>query len=300
MKTLAIRENKERIEEIKNLVISGMSSKESKIAYGKGLDTFLNWFQEKGKQVLNKATVLEYRAFLEEKGLAPATINLRLTAIRRLIVEMIDNNLIEPYVGQGILRVKGIKTSGVRTGNWLDKKTANKLLRTPDLDTLKGIRDRAILGIAIGSGLRRSEISNLKIEDIQQREGRWVILDLVGKRKKVRTVPISSWVKVAVDLWIEQANITEGFLFRSMRKGGSNIGDNMSSQAVQDVIVKYSGVSAHDLRRTFAKLAHKGGCPIEQIQLSLGHENLKNTEDYLGIDQDLTSAPSDYLGLRLQ
>ncbi len=99
MKTLAIRENKERIEEIKNLVISGMSSKESKIAYGKGLDTFLNWYQEKGKQVLNKATVLEYRAFLEEKGLASATINLRLTAVRRLIVEMIDNNLIEPYVG---------------------------------------------------------------------------------------------------------------------------------------------------------------------------------------------------------
>ena len=73
----------------------------------------------------------------------------------------------------------------------------------------------------------------------------------------------------------------------------------MSSQAVQDVIVKYGKVSAHGLRRTFAKLAFSGGCPIEQIQLSLGHASMQTTERYLDVRQDLTSAPGDYLGLKL-
>ena len=58
-------------------------------------------------------------------------------------------------------------------------------------------------------------------------------------------------------------------------------------------------VAPHDLRRTFAKLAHRGGAPIEQIQLTLGHASVQTTERYLGVQQDLTDAPCDRLGLRL-
>jgi integrase len=57
--------------------------------------------------------------------------------------------------------------------------------------------------------------------------------------------------------------------------------------------------SLHDLSRTFAKLAHKGGSPIDQIQLSLGHDSIQTTEKYLGIEQDLTDAPCDHLGLKI-
>lgn len=60
------------------------------------------------------------------------------------------------------------------------------------------------------------------------------------------------------------------------------------------------GLAAHDLRRTFAKLAHKGGAALDQIQLSLGHASLKTTEVYLGVEQDLTDAPCDRLGLRVE
>ncbi|MBA3632740.1 MAG: site-specific integrase [Acidobacteria bacterium] len=59
------------------------------------------------------------------------------------------------------------------------------------------------------------------------------------------------------------------------------------------------GIAPHDLRRTFAKLAHKGGSPIDQIQLSLGHDSIQTTEKYLGVEQDLTDAPCDHLGLRI-
>jgi integrase len=59
------------------------------------------------------------------------------------------------------------------------------------------------------------------------------------------------------------------------------------------------GIAPHDLRRTFAKLAHKGGSPIDQIQLSLGHDSIQTTEKYIGVEQDLTDAPCDHLGLRI-
>jgi integrase len=59
-------------------------------------------------------------------------------------------------------------------------------------------------------------------------------------------------------------------------------------------------LAPHDLRRTFAKLAHKGHAALEQIQLSLGHASVTTTERYLGVRQDLTDAPCDHLGLRVE
>ena len=79
----------------------------------------------------------------------------------------------------------------------------------------------------------------------------------------------------------------------------------MTPQAVADVVRLYSElagtpVSAHDLRRTFAKLAHKGSGKLDQIQLSLGHASIKTTERYLGVTQDIQDAPCDHSGLRLE
>ena len=62
---------------------------------------------------------------------------------------------------------------------------------------------------------------------------------------------------------------------------------------------KYSNVAPHDLRRTYAKLAHKGGAKLDQIQLSLGQASLTTTERYLGVRQNLDDAPCDYLKLDL-
>jgi integrase len=76
------------------------------------------------------------------------------------------------------------------------------------------------------------------------------------------------------------------------------------TQAIADVVGAYAvplgiDVAPHDCRRTFAKLALKGGARLDQIQLSLGHASIRTTERYLGVEQDLTDAPCDRLGLRL-
>ncbi len=83
------------------------------------------------------------------------------------------------------------------------------------------------------------------------------------------------------------------------------MGESITEKAIYNTVVYYAekskadGIAPHDLRRTFAKLAHKGGSPIDQIQLSLGHDSINTTEKYLGVEQDLTDAPCDHLGLRI-
>jgi integrase len=229
-----------------------------------------------------------------------------MSAIRKLAQEIADNGWLEQSQANGVARVKGVKSQGVRAGNWLTLQDAQALINSPDLTTLKGIRDRAILAVMIGAGLRRSEVAALDFAHVQQREGRWVIVDLVGKGNRVRTVPIPSWAKAAIDEWrTAAASQDAGRVFRSIHKGGWLSGDSMTPQAVRDVVKEHAGrlglgVAAHDLRRTFAKLAHKGGAGLEQIQLSLGHASIKTTERYLGIEQSLTDAPCDRLGLKLE
>jgi hypothetical protein len=119
-----------------------------------------------------------------------------MSAIRKLAVEATDNGLLAPELAAGIQRVKSAKSIGVRMGNWLSLKQAQALLNVPDITTTKGLRDRAIIAVLLGCALRRSEVAALTMSHIQQRDGRWCIVDLVGKHNRVRTVPMPAWVKV--------------------------------------------------------------------------------------------------------
>ena len=148
------------------------------------------------------------------RPLAPATINVRLAAVRRLAYEAADSGLLSPELAAGIQRVKGAKKLGVRLGNWLTVDGCRRLLRAPDEQTLKGKRDRAVLAILLGCGLRRAEVAKLQIRDIQQREEHWAVVDLIGKGRHIRTVPVPDWVKATLDAWTQAAAITGGMLFR--------------------------------------------------------------------------------------
>ncbi len=100
----------------------------------------------------SKTVVLRYLIELESRHLAPATINLRLAAVRRLAYEAADTGLLSPELAAGIRRVKGAKRIGVRLGNWLTVGQSRSLLQALDLQSLKGRRDRAIFVLLRGCG----------------------------------------------------------------------------------------------------------------------------------------------------
>jgi site-specific recombinase XerD len=287
------------------IVLDGLTSPHSKRAYQRHLKHFAEWYRASGERAITKAIVQRYAAELHAQGVAAPTINQKLSAIRRLALEAADNGALDSQIANGIKAVKGVRSEGTRTGNWLTKQDAQRLLNAPDTATLKGLRDRAILAVLIGCGLRRAEAVRLKFEDIQQRDGRWVLVDLIGKRNKVRSVPMASWAKAAVDAYASAAGLSEGVLFRPVKRGGKIMHGRMSAQAIYNLVAQYSGVldfgkiAPHDLRRSFARLAYRGGSALDQIQLSLGHGSIKTTESYLGVQQDLSDAPTDRLGLRL-
>jgi site-specific recombinase XerD len=282
-----------------SLVLNTVDSNETRRAYSRALTDFSTWRLFHGAD-FTRSSVLMYRSELLSSGMGGKNINGRLTAVRRLAAELVDSGQLDPVTGAGIQRVQGVKAEGVRLGNWLSREDAQALLSRPDTTMQKGLRDRAILAILVGCGLRREECANLTFAHIQQREGRWVVVDLIGKRNKTRSIPMPSWCKAALDAWAAAAGITEGVIFRSIHKGGK-VGQGMTAQAIYSIVKMYCpSVACHDLRRTFAKLAYQGGSPLEQIQLSLGHASSKTTEIYLGLSQSMTDAPCDRLGLELE
>lgn len=287
------------------MVLDGLPSENSRRAYERALTDFFLWHKDLGRPQLNKAVVQRYAAELRDSGMAPSSVNQRLSAIRKLAAEAADNGALDPHVASGIRAVKGAHSEGRRTGNWLTREQAQTWLNAPDARTLKGLRDRALLAVLIGCGLRRAEAADLSFDHIQQRDGRWVLVDLIGKRDKIRSVPMPNWTKSAIESWSRASGVAEGLVFRAVNKGDHVVGDGITPQAIRNTVADYAdklknaGVAPHDLRRTFAKLAHKGGAALDQIQLSLGHESIQTTEKYLGVEQDLTDAPCDHLGLRL-
>jgi integrase len=171
---------------------------------------------------------------------------------------------------------------------------------------MEGKRDRAILAVLLGCALRRSELAALECGHIQQRDGRWVLVDLVGKGKRIRTVPIPPFVKVATDAWTAAAGLSEGPLFRRVRrrKYPEKTPEALSERMIWHIVMKYARktglvdkLGPHDLRRTCAKLCRASGGDLEQIQFLLGHASIQTTERYLGSRQNLREAVNDRLGL---
>jgi site-specific recombinase XerD len=287
----------------KSAVLDSLRSRESKRGYRHAIDEFIQWYCSEPRLSFSKVVVTRFRIFLENRNLAAGTINGRLAAVRRLAYEAADAGLLSPELAAGVRRVKGVKKLGVRLGNWLTVEESRRFLQTPPTDTLKGKRDRAILAVLLGCGLRRRELAELEFTHFQQREEHWAIVDLVGKGGHIRTVPVPEWVKTAIDLWVSSAGISTGRLFRCVCRAGKVWGNGVSERVVWHVVKQYakavglSQVAPHDLRRSCAKLCHASGGELEQIQFLLGHVSVQTTERYLGCKQRIRGAVNDHIGI---
>jgi hypothetical protein len=104
---------------LKSLVLDSVSSPIMRRVYNLGLDEFLAWYGQEPRPGFTKATVSAWRVTLEARGLGAVSINMRITAVRRLALEAADNGLLAPELAGGIARVKDGAPKGVRLGNWL-------------------------------------------------------------------------------------------------------------------------------------------------------------------------------------
>src|ERR1051325_8524432 len=114
------------------IVLDSLDSPHSRRAYERHLREFIMWHRASGQAAINKAVVQHYTADLREAGLSPATINQKLSAIHKLAIEAADNGALDSQIANGIKAVKGVRREGTRTGNWLARQQAQKMLNAPD------------------------------------------------------------------------------------------------------------------------------------------------------------------------
>ena len=131
---------------------------------------------------------IDFIASQSVQGLS--TINVRLSAVRKLVGEARRNNMIGSEEAASLTDIPNTSQKGTRLGNWLTREQAKELLAIPNRATLKSKRDYVILALLVGCALRRNELAELDVATIQQREGRWVLADLEGKGRRIRTVAI--------------------------------------------------------------------------------------------------------------
>jgi site-specific recombinase XerD len=290
------------LDHAKNAVLNSLNSPNSRRNYKFAMEQFITWYCSEPRLALNRAVVLRFRLYLESLGLAAGTINQRLAAVRRLAYEAADSGLLSPELAAGIRRMKGVKQLGSRIGNWLTRDQARMLLEKADGEDLRSLRDLAMLSVLLGCGLRRAELSALRIDDLQIRQGHWAVVDLVGKGGHIRTVPMPLWVKAAIDRWISAASVVAGRVFRAVSRHGTLWGKGISENVIWYVVrrcaerMRLDHVAPHDLRRTCAKLCHVNGGELEQIQFLLGHVSVLTTERYLGCKQNLEEPVNDRFG----
>lgn len=238
-------------------------------------------------RAVTRSHVLAWRAQLEIRGLAGATIRRKLAALASLFDHLLENNAVA-----GGNPVHGVKRPKIETNEGkmpaLGDDQAKRLLEAPDTESVKGVRDRAILAVLMYHGLRREEAATLTLSDLVERRG-IKHLRVHGKGKKIRFLPLHPVAAERIYAYLERDSVREqssGPLFRSVR--GKTTGAGVTANGLYTVVahwarvagIEVDGLGVHGLRATAATNALEHDADIAKVQMWLGHANISTTRLY--------------------
>ena len=191
---------------------------------------------------------------------------------------------------------------GTKAHTWLSAAQVVQLTsQCPD--TLEGKRDWIVIALLVGAGLRREELAGLRFDAIKTlptKNGERTVLEVTGKGRKTRVIPLSSKLAYRLHAWRE--TVGDGFIARSLGRS-QQLGESLSAVSIFELVNRYGKkigkpeLAPHDLRRTFAQLGYENGVPITQISTLLGHGSVATTQRYLNLALDVESTASDFIPL---
>src|SRR5260370_37806841 len=146
------------------MVLDSVPSIHSKRNYAKALDDL---FAFCASRPLSRALLMEYRTTIDH--LSPSTINVRLSAIRKLVGEARRNGMIGLEEANNLSEIPNVGQKGTRLTNWLTREQATELLAVPDQSPLNGKRDYVIIALLVACAVRRPELATLSISACQPR-----------------------------------------------------------------------------------------------------------------------------------
>ena len=239
-----------------------------------------------------RSHIIGWRKDMESRGLAPTSIRRKLSALSSLFDYLCERNAVSGNPVDGVKRPVSNGNEGSTPA--LGEAQARRLLAAPPADTLKGVRDRAILATLLYHGIRREELCGLRVKDMQSREG-VKHFRVNGKRDKIRYIPLNPAAQRLIDEYLGlsgHGGDGNGALFRPVKNNRTGQLDRHLDPAslYRNVVRKYgleTGISAevnglcvHSMRATAATNALSHDSDIAKVQEWLGHANVSTTRLY--------------------
>ncbi len=255
-------------------------------AYGRDIAEFLNMFKLKSDFNITSKIINEYLRKLHNLNRKPGTVARKISSLRNFYKYLFDNNHVRsnPFEYARVPRIMRYHP------DYLTVNEVKAILDQPKPENRNGLRDRAILELIYGTGVRISELINLKISSIYDEIG---FIKIVGKGNKERLVPYGRFAAGAVDDYLAKERdklkpeADSEILFLSDRKA------KFSRVGMWKLIKKYARravgnkeVTPHILRHSFATHLIEGGADLRVVQEMLGHASISTTQIYTQVDKE--------------
>jgi tyrosine recombinase XerC len=241
-------------------------------------------------QYIDRSIMRKYIVYLKKDNYSVRSIARKVSTIRSFFNFLLREGIIKINPTINLITPKINK----KLPYFLYSQEVNKLIETPPLNTLLGIRDRAILELLYGTGIRVGELVNLNVHDIDLYEK---TIRIFGKGSKERILPLGNPSIKAIEKYLASRN-----LFRkniSINKNDldalllNRFGGRLSARNIRRIIIKYmkmaglnKKISPHVLRHSFATHLLGGGADLRSVQELLGHESLSTTQIYTHITKE--------------
>ncbi|AOZ72601.1 site-specific tyrosine recombinase XerD [Boudabousia tangfeifanii] len=263
-------------------------------AYRRDCEKYVDFLQEKGCTDVAEITptlVSEFMVHLGKSGLAPASINRTLSAVKALhrygIEEQLTTNdptYLQTSTKLGKQLPKALTTDEVEA----------LLAGTEQADEVISLRDRALLELAYATGARVSELINLSVQDLNT-ENEIAFVTVTGKGNKQRLVPVGSFALQAVEAYLVRSRPAlaakgSGYPELFLNKRGRPLSRQSAWEIIQDAAQRAeitAEVSPHTLRHSFATHLLEGGADIRVVQELLGHASVTTTQIYTKLSNHL-------------
>ncbi len=270
------------------LIEKGLSAKTLE-SYGSDMARYLSFLEKNGiKDISNAGTpvILKYLIFIRNEGLGAKSRARHLVTLRGFYKFLVNEKILK----HDPARLVALPKSGLKLPDVLSVEEVKLLLSIPDTGTPTGARDAAMIELLYASGLRVSELINLKFQDINLEAG---FVRIFGKGSKERIVPIGLFAKEKIDDYLKTSrplllkNIASKYLFVA------RAGKPMTRQGFWKLLKRYAQkagfikkITPHSLRHSFASHLLEGGADLRAVQVMLGHVDISTTQIYTHVARE--------------
>ena len=243
-------------------------------SYKNDIKQYLKYLSDKS---INYYETEEYVKYLNKNKYAKSSINRKIASINKFYEWCQERNYLKETKYKKIKYIKQEKKlPDILTSNYI-----NKLLNSLPTENPKNLRDRTIIELLYSSGLRVSELTNLRINDIKNNGS----IKVLGKGNKTRILPMTNEAYKLIDSWITNSRSfyenekSSDYLFIGVR------GSKISAREVQRIVRSKLGTFPHSIRHSFATHLLDGGADLRVVQEMLGHSDPSTTQIYTHVSK---------------